>query len=197
MSSAVPSSTILPAYITWMLSQCSATTPRSCVMMTTAALNSSWSRSIRSRIWAWTVTSSAVVGSSAIRRSGVRESAIAVRKDTLLPDPDSPTTPRVSPGMIEKVTPSTAFTTPSSVGKLTRRFLTSRSGSVIGAPAAVMCDGTPGGPVASRVSYSRVQERVNDVHDHLCPRDEERGDDGDVEGRREILAPHPDDRVFA
>ena len=65
-----PISTILPAYITWMWSQCSATTPRSCVMMTTAALNSSFSRSIRSRICACTVTSSAVVGSSAISRSG-------------------------------------------------------------------------------------------------------------------------------
>ena len=39
-------------------------------MMTTAALNSCFSRSSRSRIWAWTVTSSAVVGSSAISRSG-------------------------------------------------------------------------------------------------------------------------------
>ena len=32
---------------------------------------------------------------------------------TLLPQPDSPTIPRVSPGMIEKLTPSTALTTPS------------------------------------------------------------------------------------
>ena len=47
-------------------------------MMATAALNSSFSRSIRSRICACTVTSSAVVGSSAISRSGFSDSAMAI-----------------------------------------------------------------------------------------------------------------------
>ena len=42
---------------------------------------------------------------------------MTVRKETLLPDPDSPTTPSVSPGSSENETPSTAFTNPSSVGK--------------------------------------------------------------------------------
>ncbi len=36
---------------------------------------------------------------------------------TDLPEPDSPTTPRRSPGIIAKSTPSTARTTPSSVEK--------------------------------------------------------------------------------
>ena len=48
-----------------------------------------------------------------------RVSPMTVRNVTLLPDPDSPTTPSVSPGMIEKLTPSTALTRPSSVGKWT------------------------------------------------------------------------------
>src|SRR5262245_11755064 len=46
---------------------------------------------------------------------------------TLLPEPDSPTIPRVWPGSSEKLTPSTALTTPSSVSKWTLRSLTSSS----------------------------------------------------------------------
>ena len=44
----------------------------------TAIPSWSWSRSIRARIWAWIVTSSAVVGSSAIRTFGSLTSAIAI-----------------------------------------------------------------------------------------------------------------------
>ena len=40
-----------------------------------------------------------------------------VRQVTLLPQPDSPTIPRVLPFSIEKETPSTALTIPSSVRK--------------------------------------------------------------------------------
>src|SRR5690606_906733 len=47
----------------------------------------------------------------------------------LLPQPDSPTTPTVSPGYSWKLTPSTALTTPRSVKKCVRRFRTSRIGS--------------------------------------------------------------------
>ena len=46
--------------------------------MMTAVLNSRCSRSIRSMIWAWTVTSSAVVGSSAMSSFGLSASAIAI-----------------------------------------------------------------------------------------------------------------------
>ena len=47
-------------------------------MMMTAELNSSCRSRIRSRICACTVTSSAVVGSSAISSSGSHDSAIAI-----------------------------------------------------------------------------------------------------------------------
>ena len=56
----------------------SATTPRSCVISTTDEPVSRRSVRIRSRIWAWIVTSSAVVGSSAISTRGLHESAIAI-----------------------------------------------------------------------------------------------------------------------
>src|SRR6184192_3002698 len=49
---------------------------------------------------------------------------------TLLPQPDSPTMPRVSPGCKSKLTPSTALTTPSSVKNWVLRSLTCRTGAV-------------------------------------------------------------------
>ena len=54
-------------------------------------------------------------------------SPITVRNVTLFPEPDSPTTPSVFPRSTEKLTPETACTIPSSVRKLVRRSLTSRS----------------------------------------------------------------------
>ena len=66
----VPFSTSLPAYITAIRSAWPATTPRSWVISTTAAPVSSLAFSSTSRIWAWIVTSSAVVGSSAMIRCG-------------------------------------------------------------------------------------------------------------------------------
>ena len=56
-----------------MRSQNPATTPRSWVISITAVSRPSVSSCIRSRIWAWVVTSSAVVGSSAISRSGLHD----------------------------------------------------------------------------------------------------------------------------
>ena len=73
-----PSSWMRAAYMTTTSSATSATTPRSCVIMMIALPNSLWRRFIRSRIWACVVTSSAVVGSSAISRSGLLTSAIAI-----------------------------------------------------------------------------------------------------------------------
>ena len=66
----------------------SAITPRSCVMSMIAMRFRSRSAFISSRIWAWMVTSSAVVGSSAMRRSGFVESAIAIMTRWRMP-PDS------------------------------------------------------------------------------------------------------------
>src|SRR5712692_534972 len=48
---------------------------------------------------------------------------------TLLPEPDSPTTASTSPGFRTKLTPRTAWTTPSMVGKSTLRSLTSSRGA--------------------------------------------------------------------
>jgi hypothetical protein len=74
----VARSTARPAYMTITSSATPATTPRSCVIRITAESKRSFSSMIRSRICAWIVTSSAVVGSSAMRTSGSHESAIAI-----------------------------------------------------------------------------------------------------------------------
>ena len=71
-------STISPAYITATRSHISATTPRSWVIRMIAVPVCSRRCRIRSRIWAWIVTSSAVVGSSAISSSGSHARAIAI-----------------------------------------------------------------------------------------------------------------------
>ena len=72
------SSTLRPAYITTTRCAVSAITPRSCVMSMTAAPVRSFISSIRSRICAWMVTSSAVVGSSAMSIVGVQAIAMAI-----------------------------------------------------------------------------------------------------------------------
>ena len=71
----VSASTISPAYITATRSAISLTTPRLCVIRITLIPSSSRRPAIRSRIWAWIVTSSAVVGSSAISSLGSSRSA--------------------------------------------------------------------------------------------------------------------------
>ena len=48
---------------------------------------------------------------------------------TDLPEPLSPTTPSSSPGAIEKLTPLTAWTSPSRVANTVRRSVTSRTGA--------------------------------------------------------------------
>ena len=77
-SPVAPSSTILPAYITPTRSAWPATTPRSWVMSTTDAPVISFAFSRTSRICAWMVTSSAVVGSSARMTFGSLAIAIAI-----------------------------------------------------------------------------------------------------------------------
>ena len=66
----------------------SATTPRLCVMNRTAMPISRRSLSSSARICAWIVTSSAVVGSSAISSTGSQASAIAIITRWRMP-PDS------------------------------------------------------------------------------------------------------------
>ena len=78
MSSALPASTISPAYITITRSHSSATTARSCVISTMAMLVRSRSSRTSAVICACTVTSSAVLGSSAISSSGSHSRPIAI-----------------------------------------------------------------------------------------------------------------------
>ena len=54
---------------------------------------------------------------------------------TVLPQPDSPTRPRVSPGARSKLTPPTALTRPRAPVKLTVRSFTSSKGEVSGRTA--------------------------------------------------------------
>src|SRR5260370_11019062 len=89
--------------------------------------------------------------------------AIAV---TLLPEPDSPTIPTISPGLTVKETPSTARTTPSSVRNETWRSRTSSSGVA----------GDSGNP------HAGVEPRIEDVDDRIRSDDaaccvHDRGDD--------------------
>ena len=77
-----------PAYITATRSATSATTPRSWVIIMIAMPSSRLSDNSRSRICAWVETSSAVVGSSAIKSLGRHISAIAIITRWRMP-PDS------------------------------------------------------------------------------------------------------------
>ncbi len=77
-SSALATSMIWPAYISATRWAMPATTARSCVISNSPKPCSFWSCLSRSRTWAWMVTSSAVVGSSATRKSGSVASVIAI-----------------------------------------------------------------------------------------------------------------------
>ncbi len=71
---------------------------------------------------------------------------------TLLPQPDSPTTPSVWPRLIENETPSTALTRPSMTWKYVRRSRTSRSTfGPLEARAVLSMTG------AASVTYSRLR----------------------------------------
>ena len=78
MTSTGPFSTSWPRYITTTSSVISAITPMSWVIRITASPRSCCSLRISSRICACVVTSSAVVGSSAIRMRGSAASASAI-----------------------------------------------------------------------------------------------------------------------
>src|SRR5205085_9978827 len=92
---------------------------------------------------------------------------ITVRKVTLLPDPDSPTTPSVLPRSSSKLTPETALTIPSSVRKRVCRSVTSSSA-------------TSGAEPDSRVE-PRVRDVDEEVEDDHGQRRED--DDSDDDGK--------------
>jgi len=71
-------STLRPAYMTSTRSALPAITPMSWVMRMIPIPSSRLRRFSRRRIWAWIVTSSAVVGSSAMSSLGPQASAIAI-----------------------------------------------------------------------------------------------------------------------
>src|SRR5665213_3066826 len=81
----------------------------------------------------------------ATMRAGSSSKFIIDFAATLLPEPDSPTMPRVSPRRSVKLTPSTARTTPASVKNQVRRSLTCSSGS---ASSGIRVE-----PVAQAVAY--------------------------------------------
>ena len=78
ISSTLPVSTASPRYITSTRSAISATTPISWVIKITPIAISFCRTAISCKICAWIVTSSAVVGSSAISTAGRQESAMAI-----------------------------------------------------------------------------------------------------------------------
>ena len=80
-----PVSTIRPAYMTATRSAVSAITPRSCVMSSSDRSNAAFISRIRSSTCAWIVTSSAVVGSSAMTSDGLQASAIAIKTRWRIP----------------------------------------------------------------------------------------------------------------
>ncbi len=75
--------------MTMILSATSATTPRSCVIMMMALPFFFCISCMSSMIWAWMVTSRAVVGSSAIRMSGLQASAMAIMTRCRMPPENS------------------------------------------------------------------------------------------------------------
>src|SRR3972149_5209487 len=101
-----------------------------------------------------------------------------VRKVTLFPDPDSPTTPSVSPAARLNETPSTALTKPSSVGKCTFRSRTWSRDSVTRPPRERF---------RSRVPDPRVKVRVHDIDHQVRHDDEQRREDRDPHRRREVV----------
>ena len=68
----------MPAYITATRSALAATIPKSCVTRMTATPLAAWTSLSRSRYWAWMVTSSDVVGSSAMSSRGAHDMAMAL-----------------------------------------------------------------------------------------------------------------------
>ena len=114
---------------------------------------------------------------------------------TDLPEPDSPTMPRVLPFSSEKVSPSTDFTSPSSVGKWHLEVAYFEEGAGAGEPAVDgLADGRGSGLRRGRSCepHSGVDHGVQQVHDEVRDDDDEGGDQRDAEdhaaGRLSLIA---------
>ena len=88
-SRTLPRSTMEPIYITATSSASSLTTPISWVMSMMAVSCSRFNFSISSKIWAWIVTSRAVVGSSAMSTLGLQLMAMAIMARWRIPPENS------------------------------------------------------------------------------------------------------------
>src|SRR6266542_6165048 len=93
---------------------------------------------------------------------------------TLLPQPDSPTRPRVFPSPISKLTPSMARTSPSGVKKEVRRSLTwSKSGMMRAARAIFLSRSASTDPA----QHARVENVANSISHSIksqhCQHDEQ------------------------
>src|SRR5215207_9787994 len=129
-----------------------------------------------------------------IEAFGERVRPMIVWALTLLPEPDSPTMPRISPGFSSKETPSTAPTMPSSVANLTRRSSTESSGSgrlaTINAPPPQLRfrglrESCGGGPQPD----AGIEIGVDDVHDRVEEDDEECTEHRHRHERRQVERP--------
>src|SRR5256714_2806509 len=105
-----------------------------------------------------------------------------VRQVTLLPEPDSPTMPSVWPFSTEKLTPSTAFTIPSSVRKWVLRSLTS-SRAISGPPS-----GEPD---------PRIDPGVDEIDEEVEDDDRERREHDQPFDGRNVVVVQPEHRSLA
>src|SRR5581483_8576296 len=139
----------------------------------------------------------------AIRPGGCGMSPSSAIVLTLLPEPDSPTIPSVSPGKTSYEMPSTAWTMPSSVRNSTARSRIDRSGSAAiyaltlrsapesaahfpGAPRNISCTSGTNSPLlrVERVAQPVADEVDADHDDH----EHEAGQHGQPPFLRELLA---------
>src|SRR5215207_832252 len=95
-------------------------------------------------------------------RPGGSTSPISEKPVTLLPEPDSPTSPSTSARASENDTLSTALTTPALVKKWVVKFSTSRMGSVMG--------NAPPLPLAGRGRGGGRRRRTRSGKEELCMR---------------------------
>src|ERR1700674_3904352 len=79
---------------------------------------------------------------------------------TLLPQPDSPTSPRASPSLSVNETPLTALTTPSGVKNWVRRSFTARSGGLVLGCGMALLPETVGGSVTDSVGGGCLAGRI-------------------------------------
>src|SRR5262244_387182 len=105
-----------------------------------------------------------------MRPGGVGIRRMIDRAVTLLPEPDSPTMPRVSPLLMCRSMPSTARTTPSSVKKCVFKPLTSSSRSAIRVSFTRARALPPGGDLAERVQRTLDVVAVDVLVGHAADR---------------------------